>query len=100
MTHYTAADHRDNWRNQALCAQPELARFRDVFFPHPSEKAKEQMAKRICAACPVRTACLDDAIAEEGGRGHDRRFGIRGGLGPRGRRNRYEQARRASKAAA
>lgn len=89
-----------DWRTDALCAQSQFADQRDMFFPHPGEKAKAAAAKKICAACPVRQACLDDALAEEGGRGHESRFGVRGGLGPRGRRRRYEQARQRRKAVA
>lgn len=36
-------------------------------------------AKAVCASCPVRSACLDDAMASESG-GHQHRWGIRGGL--------------------
>jgi WhiB family redox-sensing transcriptional regulator len=81
------------WLLNALCARKDMAPYRDLFFPHPGEKAKANAAKRICAACPVRQACLDDALAQEGGRGHESRFGVRGGLGPRGRRRRYDQLR-------
>ncbi|QJT04396.1 WhiB family transcriptional regulator [Streptomyces asoensis] len=82
------------WLTQALCVRPDMAKYRHLFFPHPGEKAKAEAAKQICASCPVRIACLEDALAEEGGRGHENRHGIRGGMAPRARRNRYEHLRR------
>jgi WhiB family redox-sensing transcriptional regulator len=88
------------WKQRALCARPELAPLRDLFFPGPKDTETAATAKQICAACPVRQACLDAAIAEEGGASHSYRFGIRGGLGPRGRRYRYEQARKNQRKAA
>lgn len=83
------------WLAQALCAMPHMAKYRDLFFPTSGEKNKTAAAKQICAACPVRASCLADALAEEGGRAHDNRHGIRGGLSPRGRRNRHDRARKA-----
>lgn len=55
------------WREHAACrsADPEL------FFAGGAANAK---AKRLCASCPVRRQCLDDAI------GGDERFGIWGGM--------------------
>ncbi|WP_063775185.1 WhiB family transcriptional regulator [Streptacidiphilus anmyonensis] len=55
----------------ALCTAvtPEL------FFPDPDEaELAELVAKRVCAACPVRMTCLNAAI------GRDERFGVFGGL--------------------
>lgn len=88
------------WLTEALCARPDMAGFRNLFFPTPGDKETARQAKEICAACPVRLACLNDALAAEGGRSHDGRHGIRGGLGPRGRRRRYEQARKSRQQAA
>lgn len=48
-----------NWRARAACATADP----DLFFPEkdtPAERISE--AKQICAACPVRQACLEDAI--------------------------------------
>jgi WhiB family transcriptional regulator, redox-sensing transcriptional regulator len=52
----------------------------ELFFPAPGEHGKAARAKRICARCPVRAACLADALASRDG------FGIRGGLTPNERR--------------
>ncbi|GHE05801.1 hypothetical protein GCM10010339_43260 [Streptomyces alanosinicus] len=62
----TPAD--DTWQAQALCAQTGP----DFFFPEPGSSVRE--AKRICAMCELRPACLDYALA------HDERFGVWGGL--------------------
>ncbi|GAA1860413.1 hypothetical protein GCM10009836_45700 [Pseudonocardia ailaonensis] len=54
-------DTRD-WRREAACVgtDPEL------FFPTaetgPIREAEVLRAKRVCAGCPVRTACLDWAL--------------------------------------
>jgi WhiB family transcriptional regulator, redox-sensing transcriptional regulator len=45
------------WAEQALCAQADP----DTWFPAKGETTA--LAKRICAACPVRVQCLDYALA-------------------------------------
>ena len=62
------------WMLEAKCldADPE------AFFPEKGGSTRE--AKRICATCPVRSECLDYALAK------DERFGIWGGLSERERR--------------
>lgn len=62
----TAADL--DWQEQALCAQTGA----DFFFPEPGSSVRE--AKRICAMCEMRPACLDYALS------NDERFGVWGGL--------------------
>jgi WhiB family transcriptional regulator, redox-sensing transcriptional regulator len=57
-----------------LCAQVDP----EMFFPEQGWRTAE--AKRICAACDHRAACLDDALER------DERFGIWGGLSERERR--------------
>lgn len=44
------------WTRDALCAEVGG----DMFFPDLGEAAHE--AKKICAACPVRDACLEYAL--------------------------------------
>lgn len=56
------------WHREALCGEVGG----DLWFPDKGESDHE--AKRICLACPVRTACLQDAL--DTGEKH----GIRGGL--------------------
>ena len=63
-----------SWEADALCRQvdPEL------WFPGEGDNPRN--AKRICARCPVRDACLEYALT------HDERFGVWGGLSGRERR--------------
>lgn len=70
------------WRKHAACLGADV----DLFFP-VGKGASSATAKRICLRCPVRQACLDDAIVnnEEGVRGgmteyQRRSLGQRGGL--------------------
>lgn len=63
-----------HWAERALCAQVDPA----LFFPDTGRTTTD--AKRICMACEVRTQCLTDALAT------NERFGFRGGLTERERR--------------
>jgi WhiB family transcriptional regulator, redox-sensing transcriptional regulator len=70
----------------------------DLFFGAEGEQqhekpAREAAAKRICARCPVRVACLDDALAA------GIRFGVFGGAGEDERRLLRENLRRRIRAA-
>jgi WhiB family redox-sensing transcriptional regulator len=67
-----------SWIEHAACSGMDIR----VFFPEPSTpgrpltadvEAAAAQAKAVCRRCPVRDACLADAI-----RNHDQ--GIRGGL--------------------
>jgi len=62
------------WARDGLCAQTDP----EVFFP--GKGASSAAAKRVCAGCAVRAACLAAALA----RGE--RFGVWGGLSERERR--------------
>ena len=44
-----------------------------------------QRARALCAGCPVKQACLDDALREEAGLGPRSRYLVRGGITPRRR---------------
>ena len=72
-----AADD-STWRDSALCAQTDP----EEFFPDKGGGTRQ--AKHVCAACTVRTECLEYALA------HDERFGIWGGMSERERR-RYQK---------
>lgn len=85
-----------DWRESSACLETDP----EVFYPQPGDTRGINQAKEICRRCLVRQACLDDALAEEGGRSGDGRHGIRGGRGPSGRRNRYEQIRKQQQRAA
>lgn len=66
---------------EAICAQVDPA----LFFPGPGDHASSRAAKAICFGCPVRRACLDEALALEGNADKTHRYGIRGGCTPRER---------------
>lgn len=68
------SDPRD-WQDGALCAQTDP----ELWFPGVGEPAIP--AKRICAVCPVREACLDYALAAG-----PRIYGIWGGTTEKERR--------------
>lgn len=44
------------WRERAACRSVDP----EMFYPLSAER--EARAKRVCAICPVRTACLDHAL--------------------------------------
>jgi WhiB family redox-sensing transcriptional regulator len=71
----TTSTNDRQWREQAICAQTDAA----VFFPEAGANAT--VARRVCAACPVRADCLTDALAHR-----DIAFGVRGALTPTQRR--------------
>jgi WhiB family redox-sensing transcriptional regulator len=63
------------WTDSAVCASIDP----DVFFPTTGPAFE---AKRACAICPVKTECLEDALAAEVGQGRNLIHGIRGGMSP------------------
>jgi hypothetical protein len=75
----------DDWVADALCAQTDP----EVFFPAKGEPSAP--AKRICVACPVRSECLDSALAR------NEPYGVWGGLSAA---ERYELRRRLRSATA
>ena len=69
------------WQDTAACRDAPP----DLFFGPEGEQqhqkpAREAEAKTVCARCPVRTACLDYALAS------GIRFGVFGGTGEDERR--------------
>jgi len=69
-----------DWRWRALCAEvdPEL------FFP--KKGMPTAAARRVCAACEVRTECLTWALE------HDQEHGVWGGLSDQERRRLKREA--------
>ena len=65
-----------HWRDNAACRGTDPTT--TTFYPPPSRNARD--AKRICSSCPVRTECLQEALAR-----HER-HGIWGGTTERERR--------------
>ncbi len=49
----------EDWRRQAACAEAPT----ELFFPTEEDPAGSRVAKEICAACPVREACLQFALS-------------------------------------
>lgn len=96
MSQYTGATpdtaRAADWRDRALCALP--ANRGIDWFPHPTDAQGIAKAKAVCADCPVRQACLDSALLEEGAQHRENRHGIRGGLDGQARRSAYERANR------
>lgn len=68
------------WVARAHCIGADV----DVFFPERGGKPKT--AKEICAACPVRAACLTYALE------HNEPFGVWGGLSHPERRRLLKQS--------
>lgn len=70
------------WRDNALCAQIGG----DYFFAPDDDTDDDTSlysstrARAICIRCPVRTACLDDAMTREGNSDRHHRSGVWGGL--------------------
>jgi len=64
-----------DWQHQAAC-RDRTADFYPPMRPERKDerRVREHRAKLVCASCPVRTQCLDHAIAV------DERYGVWGGL--------------------
>ena len=63
------------WQDAAACRGEDLSLF---FGPEdeswPQREMRERRAKQVCAGCPVRTTCLDDAVSRP------EKYGTWGGL--------------------
>ena len=70
------------WLDTAACATMPVDQSDRLFFPRPNARLGDAIwddARAICEGCPVRDACLADAMkAEEGAA----RYGYRGGKTP------------------
>ena len=71
-----------SWRAHAACRGIDP----NIFYPVSDDEAEE--AKGICAACPVRQACLEYALANR------ERDGVWGGATERERRRIVRQRRK------
>lgn len=69
-----ASDPDQDWHADALCRQVDP----DLWFPEVGGSTRE--AKKVCERCPVRSECLQQALAN-----HER-FGVWGGVSERDRR--------------
>ena len=79
-----------DWHQYAACQEQDS----EPFFADPSDPQRIQATKRICAGCPVRSACLADVMAwEQPGA----RYGVVGGLSAHERRQLHRGARGSKK---
>lgn len=78
-----------DWRRYAACLDEDP----DLFFPDGETGTPAliqiEIARGVCAYCPVQQACLDDAMAAEGGGARDTRHGMWGALHSAERHNLY-----------
>lgn len=66
-----------------LCTKAVLTAELDPWFPATEkESALEEVARRVCAGCPVKNECGELALRKERGLPRDRIHGIFGGLAP------------------
>lgn len=75
----------EGWRLSAAC----LGVTSEFFFIEAGGSVAE--AKTVCKGCPVRVACLRDAMAVEDGAGRSERHGVYGGLVPEERWRLYQR---------
>ena len=59
------------WRNRAACAETDP----EIFYPDYRVGDRNLKARLVCATCPVRKPCLEDAYASA----HSRTWGVRAG---------------------
>lgn len=64
---------------------PCIARVPKGNQPDLYDTTDPRRARALCAGCPVKQACLDDAMADEAGLGPRSRWLVRGGLTPQDR---------------
>lgn len=84
--HSTSANSLDlfclpQWHREARCAEP---RFAGIRFVGASGRGDSKSAKAVCSLCPVRSECLEDALAFEA-QAHVP-YGVRGGMSATERR--------------
>lgn len=79
-------EHDVQLEPQPACAGESV----QTFFPRDGDYSE---AKRICATCPVKDACLDKAMRDEAAYGTSYREGMYGGMTPRERRDLDEERR-------
>jgi len=72
-----------DWRSRASCHEWVEVFDQTFEVTRRGKVGPVAAASNVCAGCPVRRACLDDALDVEEGLGT--RYGVRGGLLPRER---------------
>lgn len=88
----TAVDHGEPWQSAAACAGEDVTTGVDPFHTRESERLTEgtwDLARSICAGCPVIDACLAETLVL------DRQYGAQGfraGVAPEERTRKAWQA--------
>lgn len=89
-----------DWRHDRACTDADAELFYPTEHATSTDPAKRAAAwapaRAICDTCPVKAACLEDALTWEPG-GVYYRFGLRGGLDPRERANLARSRQRKAK---
>jgi WhiB family redox-sensing transcriptional regulator len=86
------------WQEFALCREVGPALFFPPDDPDEAVLYSTAEARAICARCPVRIECREDAMQREGDADRGNRAGMWGGLSP-GQRAALARARRTKQAA-
>jgi hypothetical protein len=89
-TRGTSLPYTPDWRTYAECSTGDPD---DMF---PGDAVGIDYAQSICALCTVRLTCLEEALADEGGKVKSHRFGVLGGLTPSQRYYEYNRRRKAA----
>ncbi|GAA1455723.1 WhiB family transcriptional regulator [Nocardiopsis tropica] len=77
------------WHANAACQDEQAELFFEVFREASQDRrARQERAVAVCASCPVRTQCLDDALADA----VDAQSEVRGGLTAEQRRTLLREA--------
>lgn len=77
-----------SWEDRAACAGLPTDRFFDDVWPEDGDGGTAfdvtafEDARAVCASCPVRLSCYEDAMTREAGSAQSRRFGMRAGVTP------------------
>jgi hypothetical protein len=82
----------EEWNSRAACLGLPYATFFDDIWP-PLEDGTDgalvpealERARAMCAGCPVRLPCHEQAMRQEAGAASSRRHGVRGGITPQQR---------------
>lgn len=81
--HDTRENARDtDWRHEAACFGIATREYDPWYATGKTAAAEYNVARRVCAGCPVRQMCLEDALTIERTGPEADVHGVRGGLTP------------------
>jgi hypothetical protein len=95
-TNRLATREPEDWRLDAACRDWNHERDGDPWHPDSSLPNAYTRAREICSPCPVAAACLEVAMAAEGGIVRDSRYGMFGGLSPHERARLRREGKKAA----